>query len=231
MTDFFRFPHTPHIAWLGPGQPRDDKVMATGEVADLLDGELVVEEKVDGANLGFSVSEDGELQAQNRGSYLSREFCHEQFQPLWSWLGVREHALVNALWPDLMLFGEWCTTVHSVAYDALPDWFLGFDVYDRAEARFWATGKRDALLAELGLCAVPRLATGRFTLEGLEAALDGSRVGSGPMEGIVVRREAAGWTTERAKLVRATFTQGIEEHWSRGPLERNALKDGVQRWL
>ncbi|NLZ78249.1 MAG: DNA ligase, partial [Gammaproteobacteria bacterium] len=27
MSDFFRFPHTPHIDWLGEGMPRDDKVL------------------------------------------------------------------------------------------------------------------------------------------------------------------------------------------------------------
>jgi hypothetical protein len=44
MTDFFRFPHTPHLAWLGPGVPRDDKVLAPAEAQALLAGEVVVEE-------------------------------------------------------------------------------------------------------------------------------------------------------------------------------------------
>ena len=38
MTDFFRFPHTPHIAWLGQGTPRDDKVLSPDEVVLLLSG-------------------------------------------------------------------------------------------------------------------------------------------------------------------------------------------------
>lgn len=223
MTAFFRYPHTTHLAWLGEGQPRDDKVLDRHEAEDLLASELVAEEKVDGANLGFSVSEDGELRAQNRGSYLSQGSCHEQFRPLWSWLGPREQDLVDALWPNLMLFGEWCVAVHSVEYDRLPDWFLGFDVYDRAAARFWDTQRRDSLLADVGLCAVPRLGTGRFTLAELQLMLSDSRVGNLPMEGLIVRREMAGWTATRAKLVRATFTQGIEEHWSRGQLKRNTL--------
>ncbi|MFX8075086.1 RNA ligase family protein, partial [Acinetobacter baumannii] len=70
MTDFFRFPHTPHVAWLGAGQPRDDKVLSPPEVAALLSGEVIVEEKVDGANLGLSLGEGGTLRAQNRGQYL-----------------------------------------------------------------------------------------------------------------------------------------------------------------
>jgi hypothetical protein len=64
MSDFFRFPHTPHLAWLGEGSPRVDKVLSSREAADLLAGEVVVEEKLDGANLGISVSENGALRVQ-----------------------------------------------------------------------------------------------------------------------------------------------------------------------
>lgn len=231
MSDFFRFPHTPHLAWLGSGQPRDDKVLSAAEAEALLAGEVVVEEKVDGANIGFSTTESGELQVQNRGSYLDRERAHPQFRPLWSWMPAREPELVNALWPNLMLFGEWCYAVHSVVYDRLPDWFLGFDVHDLEADAFWETARRDALLSELRLSPVPRLAKGRFSVEGLKRLLAGqSRVGGGPMEGLVVRQESGGFTTARAKLVRAEFAQAIEEHWSRGPLRRNKLAEGVMPW-
>jgi ATP-dependent RNA circularization protein (DNA/RNA ligase family) len=221
--EFFRFPHTPHLAWLGPGQPRDDKVLAAAEAQELLARELVVEEKIDGANLGFSTSEDGELLAQNRGSYLTEETAHAQFRPLWSWLRARRAQLVDALWPDRMLFGEWCYAVHSVQYDALPDWFLGFDVYDRTTGGFWDTSRRDTLLAELGLHPTPRVATGRFALEGLRGLLGRSNVGGDWMEGVVVRHEHEGLTTRRAKLVRPEFTQAIDAHWSRGRLVPNRL--------
>jgi hypothetical protein len=46
MSTFFRFPHTPHLAWLGPGTPRDDKVLVPDEAAALLAGEVVVEAAV-----------------------------------------------------------------------------------------------------------------------------------------------------------------------------------------
>lgn len=227
MTAFFRFPHTPHLAWLGPGQPRDDKLLDSAELAALLAQDLIVEEKLDGANLGFSVSEDGDLRCQNRGSYLARESAHPQFKPLWSWLAPRTAAMVDALWPDRMLFGEWCHAVHSVRYDALPDWFLGFDVYDRTAGRFWDTDRRDALLADLDLRPVPRLARGRFALPALRDLLGPSRVGSGPMEGLVARSEHDGWTLARAKLVRAEFTQAIDAHWSQGRLVKNALTQSL----
>lgn len=229
MSDFFRFPHTPHVAWLGEGQPREDKVLSPDEVELLLASPLVVEEKIDGANVGFSASNDGELLVQNRGSYLSPQFCHEQFRSLWPWLNSRKQSLLDALWPDRILFGEWCVAVHSIEYDRLPDWFLGFDVFDRTEAGFWDTGRRDALLAELELFPVPRLGVGRFDLPALEALIADSRCGSGPMEGLIARREADGMTAQRGKLVRAEFTQHIESHWSRGRLRRNALKSTPTR--
>ena len=65
----------------------------------------------------------------------------------------------------------------------------------------------------------------------LKQLLGASRVGQGVMEGLVVRREAGGFTTARAKLVRAEFTQAIDEHWSRGPLRRNKLAEGATPWL
>lgn len=67
MAGFFRFPHTPHIAWLGEGMPRGDKLLSAAEVDELLSCQGVVEEKLDGANLGFSLAPDGGLRAQNRG--------------------------------------------------------------------------------------------------------------------------------------------------------------------
>src|SRR5690606_22108083 len=140
--------------WLGSGKPRGDKVLANDEVEALLAGEVVVEEKVDGANIGFSISQDGEVRVQNRGQYLDRAHAHAQFQPLWSWLPSRKAALADALYPDLILFGEWCFAVHSVAYDRLPDWFLGFDVYDWSVNGFWDTRRRDELLTAVGLAGV-----------------------------------------------------------------------------
>lgn len=223
MTTFYRFPQTPHLAWLGDEPPRDDKLLDIDEVEELLGGPVVVEEKVDGANLGFSTTEDGDLLAQNRGSYLTPETAHPQFRALWQWLGTRHLALVDALWPDRMLFGEWCYARHTVVYDRLPDWFLGFDVYDRGMAVFWDTARRDALLDQVGLSAVPRLEHGHHDLEDLIALLGPSRLGPRRMEGLVVRRESAGQTVARAKLVSPDFTQAIDTHWSSGRLVRNHL--------
>ena len=136
--DFFRFPHTPHLAWLGDGSPRDDKVLSPNEVTALLAGDVVVEEKLDGANVGFSLAPDGSLRAQNRGQYLAEPHAG-QFARLPAWLAQHGEGLRSVLKPNLIAFGEWCAARHSLDYAALPDWFLLFDVYDRAAGRFWSS--------------------------------------------------------------------------------------------
>ncbi|MEX0670402.1 MAG: RNA ligase family protein [Pirellulales bacterium] len=230
MTAFFRFPHTPHLAWLGKGQPRDDKVLAPHEVAALLANDVVIEEKIDGANVGLSLSSDGEIVAQNRGGYLTRTHAHEQFRPLWPWLDRHRDSLFDALDENLVLFGEWCYACHSVPYDRLPDWFLCFDAYDRHVGKFWSVQRRNDLLSRIGLEPTPEVSRGRFSLGQLESLIGRSRVGNGDMEGLIVRAETDGWVTARGKLVAERFTQQIDEHWSRGPVRPNALAPGVALW-
>lgn len=223
MSAFFRFPHTPHLAWLGAGAPREDKVFDRAEARAFLSDDVVVEEKVDGANLGFSVDEAGTLRAQNRGRYLDLGALSGQWKPLAPWLATRRLALAEALPPGLMLFGEWCYAVHSIRYSRLPDWFLAFDVYDRARAEFWSASRRNELAARLGLAVVPELGRGRFDLSSLEKLLGRSALTDGPAEGLYVRCEERGRLLRRAKLVRAEFVQAIDEHWSKKRLETNQL--------
>ncbi len=228
MIDFFRFPHTPHIAWLAAGEPRDDKVLSPKETSELLNVDVVVEEKLDGANLGFSLSSEGELRVQNRGQYLVAPHAG-QFARLPDWLllhGDRLRVALAAHASDgLMLFGEWCAARHSLGYDHLPDWFLLFDVYDCRQGLFWSTSRRNALASTLGLATVPRLLEGRFSLLQLKDTLScqHSQFRKGALEGIVIRRESAEWCEARAKLVRSDFTQAIGEHWSRRRIEWNRL--------
>lgn len=221
---FFRFPHTPHLVWLGQDAPRDDKVFSSAEAQALLASDVVVEEKLDGANLGFSLTSDGGLRAQNRGQYLAEPHAG-QFARLPTWLAQHGEALRSVLAPELMLFGEWCAARHSLDYVALPDWFLLFDVYDRHTGRFWSSARRNALAELAGLVTVPRIADGQFTVAALKELVTtrSSRYRQGPLEGVVIRRESVQWCESRAKLVRPDFTQAIETHWRKRAIEWNRV--------
>jgi hypothetical protein len=221
---FFRFPHTPHLAWLGRDVPRDDKVLSPDDAARLVAGDVVIEEKLDGANLGLSLGEDRRLRSQNRGHYLQAPFGG-QFARLPGWLAVHEERLTACLTPALIAFGEWCAAQHSLDYSTLPDWWLLFDIYDRERGRFWSTARRDAWAEQAGVVTVKRVARGRFDQSSLKNLLRDVRSSyrSGPMEGIVVRAETEEVLIARAKLVRADFAQSIEEHWRSRPLHWNRL--------
>lgn len=93
------------MAWLGEGEPRDDKVLSKEEILALLSTQVRVEEKIDGANLGLSVGPNGRLRAQNRGQYLESAY-RGQFTRLAAWLAAREIELASALGQNLILFGE-----------------------------------------------------------------------------------------------------------------------------
>lgn len=224
--DFFRFPHIPHLEWLGEGIPRDDKMLSPRETADFLRFDVVVEEKLDGANLGISVSPNGDIRVQNRGQYLAGEYLG-QFKKLNTWLHKFEDALFDAMGEELILFGEWCTARHSLDYSHLPDWLMVFDIYDRKEQRFWSTFRRDELAKGIGLSVVPILISGKTSLPLLKHVLSTqpSSFRHGPMEGLIVRCESKQWLNNRAKLVHPDFTQAIGEHWQRRNIEWNSLCD------
>jgi ATP-dependent RNA circularization protein (DNA/RNA ligase family) len=230
MTAFFRFPHTPHLAWLGQETPRDDKVLSASEAGKFLAHAVVLEEKVDGANLGFSVACNGEVRAQNRGQYLSRPFTG-QFARLNAWLAIHEEALFDALGESLMLFGEWVAAVHSLEYPGLPDYFLVFDVYDKNARRFWSTSRRNVLVSDLGMCHIHQVGIGHYRLDALAKMLAGtsSSYRLGNCEGIYLRQENDDWLLARAKLVHPDFVQSISEHWRTRSLRWNVFEGDENR--
>ena len=91
---------------------------------------IVIEEKVDGSNLGISITEDYQIRFQNRSHFVNASSA-TQFKTLDHW--VTQHP---GIWqvltsPDIVLFGEWMYAKHSIHYTRLPDYFIAFDVYDR----------------------------------------------------------------------------------------------------
>ncbi|NLF24626.1 MAG: RNA ligase family protein [Deltaproteobacteria bacterium] len=225
--DFFKFPSTPHLATLAGVYIRDDKVLSESERDEFLQHDLVVEEKVDGANLGISFDSEGIIRAQNRGAYLHLPGSG-QWRKLGDWLAPRMDTLFEHLSDYFILFGEWCYAQHSIFYDHLPDWFLGFDVYDKRFHRFLSSDRRDALLKEMCIAQVPVLARGRFTYPEIQTFLLTSKLSDHPAEGLYLRLDQEDWLTQRAKLVHPAFVQAVEQHWSRSPIRSNRLRLEIQ---
>lgn len=205
---------------------RGDKVLTESERDAFLTHEVTVEEKVDGANMGLSFDAHGNIRAQNRGAYLHLP-CSGQWKKLGEWLAIHTDTLFEHLSDRYILFGEWCYAQHSIFYDRLPDWFLAFDIYDREAGRFLATARRDRLLYEMHIPKVPGIARGRFTYPEIQKLLSQSKLTDQPAEGIYLRIDHGDWLEQRAKLVRPTFIQAVEQHWSRSAIRPNRLTHDI----
>lgn len=223
--EFFKFPATPHLALLGEGAVRGDKVMSGQERDEFLRHRLVVEEKVDGANVGISFGASGEIRIQNRGAYLLEPYSG-QWKRLAEWLSPRTDLLFERLADRYILFGEWCYAQHSIFYEKLPDWFLGFDIFDKVHIKFFSCRRRDTMFLDLDIVGVPRIKEGHFSLDVLQELFLPSFLGDTPAEGLYMRWDSSDWLEKRAKLVRPKFLQSITGHWSRGTLKANRLQVG-----
>lgn len=197
--------------------------MSVSERDEFLRHEIVVEEKVDGANLGISFDSSGNIRAQNRGAYLHFPGSG-QWQKLSEWLKPRTDVLFEQLTDQFILFGEWCYAQHSVTYDRLPDWFLGFDIYDKSKAKFFSCPRRDEVFRTIGISQAPMIKRGFFSLSELNSFLSQSQFSDKPAEGLYLRFDRGEWLEQRAKLVRPVFIQSIEQHWSRSGVKANRLK-------
>ncbi len=224
---FHKFPRTPHLAVLADSIIRDDKVMSESEREMFLRHELVVEEKVDGGNLGISFGGEADLRCQNRGGYLQYPYSG-QWKKLPEWLAPKTDILIENLTDRYIVFGEWCYAQHSVFYSQLPDWFLGFDIFDKESSKFLSCSRRDAIFRDIGISGISVVKKGHFSLSELKRMLPISRLGDKPAEGIYLRFDRGDWLEQRAKLVRPEFIQSVGEHWTRGGIKANRLKLGTQ---
>lgn len=224
--DFFKFPSTPHLFIFEGLEVRGDKVLPESEMVDFLRHEITVEEKVDGANLGISFNLDARLVLQNRGSYLELPGAG-QWKKLDQWLSPKMDALFENLTDRYILFGEWCYAQHSVFYNHLPDWFLGFDVYDKYAEKFLSVEQRDQLFEQIKIHKVPQLGSGVYSFSEIKELLAKSEVSDEPAEGLYLRVDKDGWLLKRAKLVRPSFIQSVDEHWSRSAIKPNQLDSKI----
>ncbi len=224
MSNFLKFPRTPHLFVMSGLNVRDDKVLSSEERSLFYANPIILEEKTDGANVGISFSSNGELRVQNRGNYIIPGFA-PQFDKIWPWLSKRTEQLHETLKDRFVLFGEWCYAKHSIHYTKLPDWFLAFDIYDRQENQFLTVERRNAMLGNINIAVIQMVGNGIFAQNQLVKLLkkQPSTYCEGKMEGLYLRLEDERFLKLRAKVVQANFIQSISNHWSREKLVENRL--------
>lgn len=239
--DFTKYPRTPHL--FGSKGTDDDKHLGEAESRRFIaDRSLIVEEKIDGTNVGIHFTADGEMVLQCRG-HLIGEGMHPQYDLFKQWVAVRRDVLEPMLEDRYILFGEWVYARHSIHYRGLPHYFFEFDIYDKSGDLFLDLRRRLALLDGTGLQTVPVLHTGPLTRDDLPGLIGPSRFDShfenpttgrpdNLMEGLYLRMESDGRVTGRAKFVRPEFVEKIRQsmHWQHQAMVPNRLAEGAEIW-
>ncbi|KAJ3003079.1 hypothetical protein HKX48_001969, partial [Thoreauomyces humboldtii] len=229
-----KFPRTRHLFDMGSAT-RDDLVLSSHEVSTFLSQTtsppttLILEEKIDGANLGISIDATTHvIHLQNRSHRIDGH-SHAQFRRLPLWIERHDGDLRKVVRPGRdVLYGEWMFAKHSIHYQRLPDTFLVFDLLDRHTSVFLSRDALQKRLRDTDLVTVPRvpLPDGTVTAEVLKRMVETtrSRYYDGVVEGLYIRKERDGKVVDRAKLVRTDFIAG-NEHWSKGIIMRNGVVD------
>ncbi len=234
MERIIKYPRTQHIK--GSKLQDGDYDLSQIPFSKIQNKNIVIEEKVDGANVGISFSTDGELLLQSRGHFLVGGYKERHYDLLKIFANENYQQLYSVLGDKYIMYGEWLYAKHKIYYDALPSYFLEFDVYDKQKGVFLDTTSRRELLKDLPICSVPVLASGKFdSLEKVLSFLTNSKYKtenceqnllqtinalnldkeeclsetdlSPLMEGLYIKVEENGIVTNRMKYVRYSFTQ------------------------
>src|SRR4051812_35451888 len=199
--DFTKYPRTPHL--FGSRGTEDDKHLGHKESLDFLaDASLIVEEKLDGTNVGIHFTAAGRMVLQCRGHEIT---CgtHAQYDLFKQWTMGKRPVLEIMLEDRYILFGEWLYARHSVRYRRLLHYFFEFDIYDKQQGVFLDLAARLRMLEGTSIKTVPVLHRGAATADQLHALIGPSRFDSlfdNPltkrpdplMEGLYLRTEAEG---------------------------------------
>ena len=239
--DFTKYPRTPHL--FGSRGTDDDKHLGRQKSLDFIaDASLVVEEKLDGTNVGIHFTLAGRLVLQCRGHEITTGM-HAQYDLFKQWIMGKRPVLEAMLEDRFLLFGEWLYARHSVLYRQLPHYFFEFDIYDKKRQVFLDLAARLAKLEGTGILTVPVVHRGPVTADELPKLIVPSRYDSqfdnpltgrtdNLMEGLYLRTEWDGCVTGRAKFVRPEFVERIKqsEHWQHQAMVPNLLAEGAEIW-
>ena len=192
-----------------PGATSDDKIMSSVDELASAD-EVVFTEKLDGEN-----------------TTIHSQGCHPRsidarHHPSRDWMKAFAAGISPQLDEDERIVGEYLFARHSIAYSALPTYFLGFAWIKAKRVQSW-----DATLSrflELGITAVPELYRGWFSVKVVADVIAGLDLDT--QEGFVVRTTAAfneeDMPTHLAKYVREGHVQS-DTHWMNAELVKNRL--------
>lgn len=112
--DFIKYPKTQALDRLLPAGAPLDSLVSDGQY-------WVIEEKMDGTQLGLQFDAQAQPVLQSRGTIITSEL---EFSWLKSWIWQHYQLLFSCLGHRYIVFGEWLWAKHTIYYDQLPHWKL-----------------------------------------------------------------------------------------------------------
>lgn len=214
--------------------PSYPKVYSLGHAAldDLMDGIVVVQEKVDGSQINWRWDSDGGLHAKSKGGWQlggpqGREKPDDMFAPALDHLRT-----VDALHPDLIYRGETLRSPrhNTLVYNRVP---LGHVALFDVTTEGWHTPHGvDTAAKAMGIDAVPEFYVGPGDLFDLGELLDVESFLGGPkVEGVVIKnfdRFDLDGKPLMGKVVREEFRELHSRQWK---ADNPTRADVVQRLI
>ena len=237
-----KYPRTRHLQ--GSRLQEGDEDLSQIPFSEILGKNIVIEEKIDGANSAVSFDGEGNLLLQSRGHYLRGGYQERHYNLMKQWANANCEILYEALEDRYIMYGEWMYAKHTVFYDALPDYFMEFDIFDRERGVFLDTDSRRRITEPMTIISsVPVLGRGVFLrkesilkhlgnslyitenhIETLRKLAEKQKLDverqvretdpSLTMEGLYIKVEADGVVKDRMKYVRNSFYQCVNESGS-----------------
>ena len=195
---------------ISPRAASDDKVMASLE--GLMVEDLVITEKMGGENTTVHA---GGSHARSPDS---------RYHPSRDWLKAFAAGISPYLTAEERIVGENLYARHSIAYVALPSYFLGFAWIVGDEVQSWDATR--ARFEELGVQPVPALYRGPYRtglFDDLAQTLDLTK-----QEGFVARIAASFAEVDMPRRVGKYVREGhvqSDVHWTKAELVPNRLRE------
>jgi len=205
-----KYPRTFHHPLSG-GVQSDDKTAS--DISWLEKTDVVVTEKMDGENTTL-YSDGFHARSLDTGYHPSR-----------SWLAGFHAERAHLIADGTRICGENLYARHSVAYDTLPSYFLGFSAWRGETCLAWE--ETTTLFATLNILPAPVLFVGRMEQDTLSNIV--SSIDTLTTEGFVIRRASSfgikDFSNSVVKWVRPDHVQADSQHWSKAPLTPNQLAE------
>jgi len=197
MTTRIKYPQTQHV-WWSESLQNDDRMMPDMDM--FIGKEVVVTEKMDGE------------QCTMYHDFIHARSVEGNYHPSRDWVRAFWGSIRHQIPEGWRICGENLYAQHSIAYQDLPTYFMGFNMWEGNTCFSW--DETLTYFEMLGITPVPVLYRGEYNEPLIKALYDDSQWDS--REGYVVRLagriEREDWGRAVGKFVRKNHVQ-TDAHW------------------